>query len=145
LWQVTGVDRITEAVELASRNAKRLMASNCQILQSNWFSAVIGQRFDLIVSNPPYIEPNDPHLPALKHEPASALVAAEHGLADLATICQQAPAYLADKGWLWLEHGYNQANDVQQLLTAAGFKSVQSRKDYGGNWRISGGCLNSVD
>ncbi|MAA95414.1 MULTISPECIES: peptide chain release factor N(5)-glutamine methyltransferase [unclassified Arsukibacterium] len=143
LWQVTAVDKISAAVALARRNATRLAASNCTISPSDWFSAVTGQQFDLIVSNPPYIEPDDPHLPALKYEPVSALVAAERGLADLATICQQAPAYLATKGWLWLEHGYNQAEDVQQLLTTAGFNKVQSRKDYGGNWRISGGCLNS--
>ncbi|WP_372626745.1 peptide chain release factor N(5)-glutamine methyltransferase [Arsukibacterium sp.] len=145
LWQVTAVDKITDAVELARRNATRLAASNCTILPSNWFSAVTGQYFDLIISNPPYIEPNDPHLPALKYEPVSALVAAEQGLADLAIICQQAPAYLAANGWLWLEHGYNQADDVQQLLAAAGFSNVQSRQDYGGNWRISGGCLKHHD
>ncbi|KKO47332.1 SAM-dependent methyltransferase [Arsukibacterium ikkense] len=141
LWQVTAAEKVTAAVELARRNAQQLAAANCTVLQSNWFSAVSGQQFDLIVSNPPYIEPDDPHLPALKHEPLSALVAPEHGLADIAIICQQAPAFLTAQGWLWLEHGYNQAEAVRQLLTTAGFSQVQSRKDYGGNWRISGGCL----
>ncbi|MBV2128259.1 peptide chain release factor N(5)-glutamine methyltransferase [Arsukibacterium indicum] len=140
-WQVTAAEKISAAVELARQNAKRLAAVNCIVLQSDWFSAVAGQRFDLIVSNPPYIEPDDPHLAALHFEPASALIAPEHGLADLAAICQQAPAYLVDNGWLWLEHGYNQADAVRQLLSAAGFSQVQSRRDYGGNWRISGGCL----
>lgn len=142
-WQVTAAEKITAAVELARRNARRLAANNCTVVQSDWFDAVAGQQFELIVSNPPYIEPDDPHLAALRHEPVSALVAAEQGLADLAAICQQAPAYLTRQGWLWLEHGYNQADAVQQLLTAAGFSQVQSRKDYGGNWRISGGTLSS--
>ncbi|MDX1538250.1 MAG: peptide chain release factor N(5)-glutamine methyltransferase [Arsukibacterium sp.] len=141
LWQVTAAEKVSAAVELAKGNASRLAATNCTVLQSDWFSALAGQRFDLIVSNPPYIEPDDPHLAALHFEPASALIAAEHGLADLAAICQQAPAYLQAEGWLWLEHGYNQADAVQQLLIAAGFLQVQSRRDYGGNWRISGGSL----
>lgn len=140
-WQVTAADKVAAAVELARRNAKRLAANNCTVLQSDWFDALQGQQFELIVSNPPYIEPDDPHLAALHFEPVSALVAAGQGLADLAAICQQAPAYLTEQGWLWLEHGYNQAQAVQQLLIAAGFKQVQSRKDYGNNWRISGGCL----
>lgn len=140
-WQVVAADNVSAAVELARRNAKQLAAANCKVLQSDWFSAVTGQQFDLIISNPPYIEPDDPHLPALQHEPLSALVAAEQGLADLAIICQHAPAFLSRNGWLWLEHGYNQAEAVRVLLTDAGFKRVQSRKDYGGNWRISGGCL----
>jgi release factor glutamine methyltransferase len=142
LWQVTAAEKVVAAVELAKGNASRLAATNCTVLQSDWFSALSGQRFDLIISNPPYIEPDDPHLAALHFEPTSALVAAEHGLADLAAICRQAPAYLQAAGWLWLEHGYNQADAVQQLLTAAGFHQVQSRRDYGGNWRISGGRLN---
>lgn len=140
LWQVTAVDRVAAAVELARGNAKRLGADNCTVLQSDWFSAVKARQFDLIVSNPPYIEPDDPHLPSLQHEPLSALVAPDHGLADIAAICQQAAAYLTDQGWLWLEHGYNQAEVVRHLLIAAGFQQVQSRKDYGDNWRISGGC-----
>tara|TARA_R110002126_G_scaffold33382_24_gene104539 strand:+ start:3484 stop:4314 length:831 start_codon:yes stop_codon:yes gene_type:complete len=141
LWQVTATDKVSAAVALAQRNAARLTATNCEVLQSDWFSAVSGKQFDLIVSNPPYIEPDDPHLPALQHEPLSALVAPEQGLADLATICRQAPAFLTHHGWLWLEHGYNQADAVRQLLTSAGFSQVQSCKDYGGNWRISGGCF----
>lgn len=142
LWQVTAAEKVSAAVELAQRNASSLAVTNCTVLQSNWYSAVAGQRFDVIVSNPPYIEPDDPHLAALHYEPVSALIAAEHGLADLAAICRQAPAYLRPEGWLWLEHGYNQADAVQQLLSDAGFSQVQSRRDYGGNWRISGGRLN---
>lgn len=138
-WQLTGVDLNPDAVALAQRNAAALQSRNSRFLQSSWFSALSGQHYDLIVSNPPYIEAADPHLAALSFEPLSALVAAEQGLADLAQIIASAPAHLQPGGWLWLEHGYNQAEQVQQLLSVGGFSQVSSVRDYGGNWRISGG------
>lgn len=138
-WQVTGVDLQHEAVALAQRNAQALRLNNVSFKVSSWFSALAEQQYQLIVSNPPYIEAADPHLAALTFEPLSALVAEQCGLADLATIIAAAPAYLLPGGWLWLEHGYNQAQQVQQLLKHAGFCQVDSVRDYGGNWRISGG------
>jgi release factor glutamine methyltransferase len=140
-WKLVAVDFNAEAVALAQRNQQRLQLFNCQIVQSDWFSAVAGQRFDLIVSNPPYIDAQDPHLQQgdVKFEPLSALVAPAEGLADLQLISQQAPLYLTEGGWLWLEHGYQQAEAVQQLLKDAGFVEVGSYKDYAGQWRISGG------
>jgi len=143
LWQLVAVDYNREAVALAQRNQQRLQLMNCQILQSDWFQAVKGQRFDLILSNPPYIDALDPHLQQgdVKFEPLSALVAPAAGLADLQHICQQAPAFLNQGGWLWLEHGYQQAEAVQQLLQEAGLVEVQSKRDYAGQWRISGGRL----
>ena len=138
-WQLTGVDLQAEAVALAQRNAQTLQLSNVHFTVSSWFSALADQQYDLIVSNPPYIEAADPHLTALRFEPLTALVAEQQGLADLASIIAAAPAYLAPGGWLWLEHGYNQAQQVQQLLKQAGFGQVDSVRDYGGNWRISGG------
>lgn len=140
-WQLTAVDLQPEAVALAQLNATMLQLKNVQIRQSSWFSAVTAQQFSLIVSNPPYIEPEDPHLQALAYEPLSALVAEQNGLADLQHIITQAPAYLIPGGWLWLEHGYNQAEAVQALLAANGFSQVSSVKDYGNQWRISGGQL----
>jgi release factor glutamine methyltransferase len=142
-WQVTAVDFNADAVALAQRNQQRLQLYNCQIGQSDWFSALAGQRFDLILSNPPYIDAQDPHLQQgdVKFEPLSALVAPMAGLADLQHICQHAPEFLTEGGWLWLEHGYQQADAVQQLLQAAGFTEVSSRRDYAGQWRISGGCF----
>lgn len=140
-WQLTGVDLQPEAVALAQRNAAHLGLNNVRILQSSWFSALATQQFSLIVSNPPYIEPADPHLQALSHEPISALVAEQNGLADLQHIIAKAPAYLLPDGWLWLEHGYNQAESVRALLLASGFSQVSSVKDYGNQWRISGGQL----
>lgn len=138
-WQVTGVDRIAEAVALALRNAQRLRLGNAQFYESHWFSALAGQRFQLIVSNPPYIPSNDPHLVQgdLRFEPHSALIAGVDGLDDLRLIIDQAPAHLESAGWLLLEHGYDQAAAVRALLTAGGFEEVQSRRDLGGHERIS--------
>jgi release factor glutamine methyltransferase len=140
-WTLTGVDLQPDAVELAKRNVQLLALTNCQIKQSSWFNALAGEQFDLIVSNPPYIDARDPHLALgdVRFEPDSALVAPEQGLADIRHICTQAPQFLTPSGWLWLEHGYQQSEAVQQILTNAGFTSVQSVKDYGGQWRISGG------
>lgn len=140
-WQLTAVDYIAEAVALAEQNRQQLNIPNVTVVQSNWFGAIAGQMFDLIVSNPPYIDPSDRHLSALRFEPITALTAAQHGLADLRHIIEQAPAHLTAGGWLYLEHGYDQAEAVRGLLNAAGFNQVQSQRDYGNNWRISGGCL----
>lgn len=144
-WQLSAVDFNPDAVALALRNQQRLQLPNCQICQSDWFSALGAQRFDLILSNPPYIDEHDPHLQQgdVKFEPLSALVAPDAGLADLQHICQNAPVFLTDGGWLWLEHGYQQADVVQQLLQKAGFTEVTSRRDYAGQWRISGGRFQS--
>lgn len=140
-WQVTGVDCQNAAVALAGDNASRLQVNNVRFLASDWFSALGDQQYALIVSNPPYIDDADPHLQQgdVRFEPASALVAAEHGLADIRRIVSAAPAHLTTDGWLWLEHGHQQHAAVQQILLAAGFQAVESRRDYGGNWRISGG------
>lgn len=140
-WQVTAVDFSPDAVALAERNRCRLQLANASVVQSDWYQAVAGIRFDLIISNPPYIDDSDPHLQQgdVRYEPRSALVAADDGLADIRLICAKAPAHLQPGGWLWLEHGHQQHNAVQQILTDAGFIAVQSRRDYGGNWRISGG------
>lgn len=142
-WTLTGVDVQPDAVALAQQNVQLMALANCQIKQSSWFNALAGEQFDLIVSNPPYIDAQDPHLALgdVRFEPDSALVAPEQGLADIRHICTQAPQFLTPSGWLWLEHGYQQSEAVQQILTEAGFIQVQSVKDYGGQWRISGGRL----
>ncbi|MBC7211460.1 MAG: peptide chain release factor N(5)-glutamine methyltransferase [Pseudomonas sp.] len=110
---------------------------------SHWFDALVGERFDMILSNPPYIRAADPHLVAgdVRFEPSSALVAGEDGLDDLRVIVAQAPAHLQPGGWLLLEHGYDQAPAVRDLLAAAGFIDVASRVDLGGHERISLGRL----
>ncbi|MBD8755946.1 peptide chain release factor N(5)-glutamine methyltransferase [Pseudomonas coleopterorum] len=142
-WQVTAVDRVADAVALAERNRVRLNLGNARVLESHWFSALQGERFDLIVSNPPYIASADPHLSAgdVRFEPASALVAGEDGLDDLRLIISQAPGHLQPGGWLLLEHGYDQAPVVRELLAQHDFEQIESRVDLGGHERITLGRL----
>ncbi|HKS13930.1 MAG TPA: peptide chain release factor N(5)-glutamine methyltransferase [Pseudomonas sp.] len=142
-WQVTAVDRIDEAVALAERNRQRLRLENVQVRTSHWFDSLAGEHFDLILSNPPYIAAEDPHLVAgdVRFEPSSALVAGADGLDDLRTIIAQAPDYLLPGGWLLLEHGFDQAAAVRALLAERGFADVDSRRDLGGHERISLGRL----
>ena len=142
-WQLTGVDRVPGAVALASRNARRLQLANARFQKSHWFSALTNERYQLIVSNPPYIPATDPHLRQgdVRFEPGSALVAGEDGLDDIRQIIAQAPGHLQPSGWLLLEHGYDQAEQVRTLLTASGFADMESRRDYGGHERISLGRL----
>lgn len=138
-WQVTGVDRIAEAVELAERNRQRLGFNHARFVQSHWFSALAGQRYQLIVSNPPYIAADDRHLNEgdVRFEPSSALVAGADGLDDIRHIVEQAPEHLENGGWLLLEHGFDQAEAVRALLSTRGFTQVESRRDLGGHQRIS--------
>lgn len=142
-WQVTGVDRVPEAVQLAERNRRRLRLDNARILASHWFSGVAGERFDLIVSNPPYIAAADPHLSNgdVRFEPSSALVAGADGLDDLRLIIAQAPAHLSARGWLLVEHGYDQAAAVRELMAQHDFEQIESREDLGGHERITLGRL----
>lgn len=138
-WKVLGVDRVEEAVVLAERNRRRLLLDNVRFTRSHWFEVLSGQRFTLIVSNPPYIATGDEHLQQgdVRFEPSSALVAGVDGLEDIRLIIQQAPDYLEDAGWLVLEHGFDQAEAVRWLLLARGFTGVESRLDLGGHQRIS--------
>ncbi|BFI70568.1 peptide chain release factor N(5)-glutamine methyltransferase [Yersinia pseudotuberculosis] len=135
---VIAVDINADAVALARHNAKKLAIDNVCFLQGSWFEPVSG-RFALIASNPPYIDANDPHLNEgdVRYEPHSALVAAAEGMADLAAIVSQAPGYLEPGGWLMLEHGWQQANAVQERLKNSGFSAVMTCKDYGNNDRVT--------
>lgn len=142
-WQVSGVDRIKAAVRLAERNRLRLGLHNAAFTLSDWFAGLNGERFQMIVSNPPYIPASDPHLLQgdVRFEPQSALIAGADGLDDIRTIIAQAAAHLQSGGWLLLEHGYDQAEAVRMLLLSHGFEDVQSRLDLGGHERISLGRL----
>lgn len=141
LSQVIGVDFIEEAVQLANKNKQLLTLANIDFIQSNWFSTLANHKFNLIVSNPPYIASDDPHLLAgdVQFEPETALVSGVDGLNDIRLIIQQAPNYLLVDGWLFFEHGYQQAKIVQQLLTERGFVNVETFNDLGGNERVTGG------
>lgn len=137
---VVGVDLIEDAVALAKRNASRNRISNVRFVQSSWFDALgTSESFDLIVSNPPYIDSNDEHLSQgdVRFEPKSALVAEKQGMADIEHIIQQAPGYMAPNAYLVFEHGYDQALAVQQRLREAGFVSIESFQDLGGNDRVT--------
>ncbi|QHB32810.1 peptide chain release factor N(5)-glutamine methyltransferase [Yersinia canariae] len=135
---VVGVDIKADAVALARHNAEKLAINNAHFLQSRWFDSVDG-RFSLIVSNPPYIDANDPHLNEgdVRYEPHSALVAPAEGMADLIEIIRQSPTYLEAGGWLMLEHGWQQAEAVQKHLNNTGFSAVMTYKDYGNNDRVT--------
>ena len=140
---VWAVDASEEALAVARANAARLQLG-VQFIASDWLSAVDIQRtgrFDLIVSNPPYVAEGDPHLAALTHEPLQALTSGPDGLDDIRQIIAQAPTFLSPGGWLLLEHGWDQAAPVQALLREAGFEQVQSRRDLGGIERCTGAAM----
>lgn len=142
--EVWAVERVPEACELARCNATRL-ALTIELRQGSWFEPVAGERFHLIVSNPPYIDALDPHLSEgdVRFEPRSALVADAAGLADLAQIIRLAPDHLLPGGWLLLEHGWQQGGAVRELLQQRGFLSVATVRDYGDQERVSLGQWSS--
>ena len=137
--KVTAVDQSQKALAIAQGNAKRLEVANVQLVLSDWFTALSGQTFDVIVSNPPYIARHDPHLNQgdLRFEPASALTAGEDGLDCLRQIINRAEEHLNPEGWLMFEHGYEQAEKVAQLLISANFESVTAVADLSGILRVT--------
>lgn len=143
--RVTAVDFVADAVALATRNASSLGISNVTIAHSNWFSALEGKTFGMIVSNPPYIDEQDPHLAEgdVRFEPLSALVAADEGLADLAHIIREGRRFLLPGGWMLLEHGWKQGTAVRELYIQAGYDEVETCRDYGGNERLTVGRRNA--
>lgn len=136
LARITAVDASAEALAVATANAKR-HALSLRLLQSDWFSALGDERFDLILANPPYIAADDPHLGQgdVRYEPLSALVAGEGGLSDLRRIIEGAPSHLADGGWLAVEHGHEQGDAVRRLMKDNGFCDVETRRDIEGRER----------
>ena len=144
---VYALDASQAALDIAIENAQNLTIANVKFLLSDWFSALNQdnnlQKFDIIVSNPPYIEVEDAHLKQgdLRFEPLSALASGADGLDDIRTIISQAKNYLKPHGCLLLEHGYNQAEAVANLLKKAGFSEIETRKDLGGNSRVTLGKI----
>lgn len=141
--RVLGVDLRDEAVQLANENALRLDITNVRFMQSSWFDSIgkenCGTKFALIVSNPPYIEKNDPHLHQgdVRFEPISALVADEKGLADIKQIASEACQYIAQGGWLLFEHGFEQGEEVRLVMQNLGYTNVSTEKDYASNDRVT--------
>ncbi|WP_099034207.1 peptide chain release factor N(5)-glutamine methyltransferase [Lacimicrobium alkaliphilum] len=140
-WQLTATDFDADIVELARVNARRNNIANVHIMQSDWFAQLEGHHFSLIVSNPPYVEPDSPFLEQgdVRFEPLSALVAEQQGMAALEHIIAHAGKYLLDAGWLVLEHGFQQAQQVRDALLLHGFTEVGSERDYAGLERITFG------
>lgn len=143
--RVVATDASAEALAVARGNAERLQLAVefRQGAWDDWFApAAAGERcFDLIASNPPYIAEDDEHLAALHCEPRSALASGADGLLDIRRIIAGAPAHLAPGGWLLLEHGWQQGEAVRALLRTASFSDISTRRDLGGNERISGGKM----
>ncbi len=139
LCDVLAVDISDKALEIARQNAANNQINNVTFLQSNWFNKISKQTFDLILSNPPYIEKNDPHLSQgdVRFEPRLALASGADGFDDIRTIIKHAPNHLRASGWLMFEHGYQQAEHSQALLSQAGFKHVHSLQDLAGHNRIT--------
>lgn len=134
----SAVDLSEAALAVAQANARRL-GLVIDFHAGAWFAPLAGRRFDLVLSNPPYIAEGDPHLAALQHEPALALTPGGDGLDAIRAIVAAAPAHLRPGGWLLLEHGWDQAESVASLLRAAGFEAVSSRRDLAGQPRCTGG------
>lgn len=130
-------DKYIDALNIAKKNANHLDAK-VDIIQSDWFDNIL-QSYDIIVSNPPYIQNNDEHLKNLTHEPITALTSGDDGLDDMRLIVYNAHKFLNNHGFLVLEHGYNQKQDVQQLFKQASFCHIQTRQDLGGNDRVTFG------
>jgi len=142
--EVVAVDASQEALAVAIENARRLGIHSVSFLQSDWFAALSGRRFELIVSNPPYIASDDIHLTQgdLRFEPLSALASGADGLDGIRRIISAAPQYLTSNGSLLMEHGYDQAGSVRDLLIQRGFVEVFSEKDIAGIERVTGGIFN---
>lgn len=138
--ELVATDASAAALRVAERNARALQCARLRLRHGRWFAALDGEApFDVIVSNPPYIAADDAHLPALRYEPRQALVAGVDGLDDLRILIAGAGAWLRPGGWLCLEHGAEQGAAVRALFDAAGYTDVETRRDFSGHERLSGG------
>ena len=137
---IMATDLSAEALAVAEKNKQNLSISNVSNIQSNWFQSVPSNTFDLIVSNPPYIDPKDEHLMgAIRHEPIQALTSDNNGLSDLEHIASNAQRFLNSGGWLILEHGYDQGKLVSNILAKAAYQQINCLSDLSGNDRINVG------
>jgi release factor glutamine methyltransferase len=141
--QVIAVDVSEGALEIARANARALGLVNVEFRHGDWLAPLAGERFDLIASNPPYIALGDAHLDALRYEPEDALSSGRDGLDAIRTIVRAAPTHLRPDGWLLLEHGWDQGDEVRALLRASGFDDVKTHRDMEGRDRVSSGRVPS--
>ncbi len=138
-WHVLAVDQSLAAVSLAKRNQQSLNLNNVTVSQSDWFQGIDNTGYHLIVSNPPYIDANDPHLVEgdVRFEPLTALVADDEGLADIRHILQQGRMFLLPQGWLLIEHGYRQGAAVHELFSQLDYQNINTLQDFGYNDRVT--------
>lgn len=140
--QIFASDYSTKALDVAKSNQKQLNLPNINFIHSNWYESIPNQQFDLIISNPPYIDPDDSHMKTgIRFEPLEALCADNHGISDLALIIDKANDYLTRSGWILLEHGHDQGDTITELLRQANLLEVRCLKDLAGNDRTSIGQI----
>lgn len=140
-WEIIGSDISAQAIQLANNNKKQMRINNCKFIHSDWFNDITTCNFDIIVSNPPYIANNDPHLfkGDVRFEPHSALTSGNTGMDDIITLCSQAKQYLKNNGYLIIEHGYNQETEVFDSFKSNGYNDITQRKDLSGLPRMTAG------
>lgn len=138
-WQVFAVDAVADALALARSNAAQYGLERIRFVESNWFAQVADCDFDLVISNPPYVDAQDPHLVQgdVRFEPATALISADAGLADIRRISEAASSRLKPGGWLMFEHGYRQGEEARNILVKNHFDKVQTLRDLSGNERVT--------
>lgn len=141
-WTITASDISSAAITLAKENGTTLRTKNVTFLQSDWFTNIPQQTFDIIVSNPPYISTDDPHLKKgdVRFEPESALTSGKTGMDDIEYLCSQAKNYLAKNGWLIVEHGYNQKTAAAECFAKNNYKNICQKNDLAGHCRMTAGC-----
>ena len=140
-FEVYGSDYAIDSLNVAKINKKNLDVANFHLIQADWLCCFDEKSFDVIISNPPYIAEEDPHLNDLKHEPYQALVASNHGLGDIQKITQQSTKILKREGMLIFEHGFNQSNDVKNIFEENGFTNIKQIKDFQNHPRATLGMI----
>lgn len=142
LCQLFAVDISSEALNIAQHNAQRLNIHNVTFLQGSWLTPLAKHSLNMVLSNPPYIEAQDPHLNQgdVRFEPSGALASGDDGLDDIRLLVNDARHHLLPSGWLLLEHGYHQAQEVMDLMRQQGYSEIEDICDYGGNDRVACGC-----
>jgi len=140
-WQIVASDIAPQALQLAQQNSHSLQAENISFILSDWFNNIVDKDFDIIVSNPPYIASDDPHLLQgdVRFEPKTALISGTRGMDDIEHLCSQAKDHLTKNGWLIMEHGYNQKQQVADCLAKNGFAEITQQQDLSGHFRMSAG------
>ncbi len=142
-WHVSATDESEKALDLARENAGILDITNVSFFQGSWLAPLAGQTYDAILSNPPYIDEHDPHLQRgdVRFEPITALVSEDNGLADIQHIVSNSPSFLKSSGWLMLEHGYQQGEQVRQLFASFSYSEIETLRDLAGHERITMGRI----